>query len=84
VVENSESREGRYANYFEIRCTASEIIVDFGQHYEERREPLSHSTIIMSPASAKVFLDMLKDVVGRYEANVSPMQRSEPTAREDP
>jgi len=66
----AEPLEGRYANYFELGFTAFEFILDFGQFDRETGGVVRHTRIITNPASAKVLLDMLGDVVREYEAKV--------------
>jgi hypothetical protein len=64
------TREGKYANYFEMGYTRSEILVDFGQFDSEIQAGVRHTRIILNPASAKVFLKMLSEVLASYESEV--------------
>jgi Protein of unknown function (DUF3467) len=65
-----EPLEGRYANYFELGFTAFEFILDFGQFDQETGAVVRHTRIITNPASAKVLLDMLRDLVSEYDAKL--------------
>ena len=67
-----EILEGKYANYFEMGYTRSEILVDFGQFDPEIEAGVRHTRIILSPASARVFLKMFDEVLAGYEAEVKP------------
>ncbi len=65
--QDANPLEGRYANYFEVGYNAFEFILDFGQRYSEGEDAKSHTRIVTSPAYAKVFLEMLRDSVSKYE-----------------
>ena len=66
--------EGHSSNHFELAFTESEFLLDFGQSYGEQHEPLMHTRIILMPLSAKTFLEMLHDLVERYEKTVGPIE----------
>ncbi len=51
--------QGRYSNYFEIRYTASEFLLDLGEHYPESEPPLLHTRIVVSSEKAQVLCDLL-------------------------
>jgi hypothetical protein len=65
-----EPLEGKYANYFEIGYTKFEILIDFGQFDPETQSGVRHTRMVLNPASAKVLLEMLGDVLAGYEAEV--------------
>jgi hypothetical protein len=65
--------EGRYANYFELGFTAFEFLLDFGQFDQDTESAIRHTRIITNPTSARVFLNMLAEVVAEYEAKVGPI-----------
>jgi hypothetical protein len=58
---------GKSANHFELAFTATEFLLDFGQAYEGLGEPLIHTRIIMTPASAKAFSEMMQSIVSQFE-----------------
>ena len=62
--------EGRSANHFELAFTMSEFLLDFGQAYDNSREPLIHTRIIMTPVSAKTLALMMQNLVEQYEKAV--------------
>lgn len=72
-----EPLEGRYANYFEIGFTAFEFILDFGQYDQQTGATVRHTRIITNPASAKVLLDMLLNIVREFESKGAPIEGRE-------
>ena len=62
---------GRYTNYFEIRYTASELLVDFGEHYPESEPPYRHTRIVTSSESAQVLCDMLSEALRQQKEELS-------------
>lgn len=65
--------EGRSSNHFELAFTESEFLIDFGQAYGGSGEALVHTRIIMTPRSARTLLQMLKDMMDKYEKTIGPM-----------
>jgi uncharacterized protein DUF3467 len=65
--------EGRSSNHFELAFTESEFLVDFGQAYGDSGEALVHTRIIMTPRSAKTLLQMLREMVAKYESSLGPI-----------
>jgi hypothetical protein len=65
-----DTAEGKYANYFEVGFKRFEILLDFGQFDPELQKGIRHTRLILNPASARVFLNMLADVMAKYEAEV--------------
>lgn len=61
--------EGRSSNHFELAFTEHEFLIDFGQSYGGEEDALIHTRIIMTHPSAKVLLEMMKEMVVRYEKN---------------
>ena len=59
--------EGRYANYFNVGHNAFEVILEFGQFYEENEQPRLHTRIVTSPDYAKRLLELLQESLGQYE-----------------
>jgi hypothetical protein len=64
--------EGRCANHFELAFTESEFLLDFGQAYGDPSEALMHTRIIATPRSVKILLNMLQDMVEKYEKTIAP------------
>jgi hypothetical protein len=68
VDESTPHRlHGRYTNYFEIRYTASEFLLDFGEHYPETEPPNRHTRIVTGPESAQVLRDLLAEALKRRQ-----------------
>ena len=67
------SVEGRSSNHFELAFTDSELLVDFGQAYGNPGEALVHTRIIMTPRSAKTLLQMLREMLEKYDKTVGPV-----------
>jgi len=65
-VTRDESN-GRYANYFELGYTQFEIILAFGQCFENAPAAPCHTRIITSPTYAKTLLDLLQQCLREYE-----------------
>jgi hypothetical protein len=61
------TQEGRYANYFEVGHNGNEILIDFGQMFNEGEKVQFHSRIITSPWHAKALLALLEESIGQYE-----------------
>jgi len=62
---------GRYANYFEIRYTAKEFLLDFGQHYPDDAPPVRHTRIIVNYDSVLVFREMLIASISKYQEEMA-------------
>jgi len=59
--------EGKYTNHFEIGHNVYTFVIDFGQTFTERDEPLIHTRIVTSPTYAKDLLETLRDSIANYE-----------------
>jgi hypothetical protein len=66
--------EGRLANHFEVAFTEYEFLIDFGQVFGDPDKALIHTRIIMNPLSAKVLLQMMREMVDRFD---NPERRPE-------
>jgi hypothetical protein len=71
---DSRQIEGRYANYFQVGHNAFEVIVDFGQLYEESPDVRFHTRIIMAPAYAVRLLETLAKSVAEFERTFGPAE----------
>jgi Protein of unknown function (DUF3467) len=69
---NSESHEGKYANYFQIGQNAVEFVIEFGQLYADETVPLLHTRIVTNPSYAKTLLTLLQDALAEHEAQFGP------------
>jgi hypothetical protein len=78
AVGSAENAEGHYANYFKAGHNAFEVILEFGQYYEGDAQPRMHTQIITTPAYAKTFLEVLRDLVERYERAFGPVGPGKP------
>jgi hypothetical protein len=56
-----------YANYFQVGHNAFEVVVEFGQHYEDDGPPQVHTRIVTAPICAKTLLDLLRTAIAEYE-----------------
>ncbi len=63
--------EGRYANHLEIGQNAFEVILQFGQLFDEAETAVVHTRIVTSPFYAKRFLELLRECVRRYETDAA-------------
>ena len=59
--------ETRYANHLEIGQNAVEVILQFGQLFDEAETAVVHTRIVTSPFYARRFLELLRECVGRFE-----------------
>lgn len=66
--------EGLSSNHFEIAFTEFEFLLDFGQAYDDSKDAIFHTRIIMTPRSAKTLSHMLEQLVAQYEETVSPIR----------
>jgi len=71
-MRNSESIEGKYANYFQIGQNATEFVFEFGQLYSDEAIPLLHTRIVTSPSYAKELLILLETALAEYELHHGP------------
>ena len=62
--------EGRYANYIQVGHNAFEFVLDFGQRYGDDPVPVVHTRIVVNPAYAKAFLDVLTESIAAYQRDV--------------
>jgi hypothetical protein len=65
--QSGDELEARYANYFNVGHNAFEVVLEFGQHYEDMTRPRTHTRIIVPPAYAKDLLNLLAQAVAEYE-----------------
>jgi hypothetical protein len=56
------SKEGRYANFFQIGHNAFEFLIEFGQ-----RDGGIHTRIYVSPQYARVLSDLLLETLSEHE-----------------
>jgi Protein of unknown function (DUF3467) len=66
--------EGVSSNHFELAFTEFEFLLDFGQAYDDSRDALIHTRIIMTPRSAKTLAAMLDKLIAQYEETVNPIR----------
>lgn len=65
--QEGEKLEGRYANTFKVGQNAFEIVIDFGQSYDEGKREIFHTRIVSSPFYANILLTILQDSIKSYE-----------------
>lgn len=60
--------EARYANYLQIGYSQEEVVLEFGQAYDESQgDPMIHTRLVTTPAFAREFLRLLKRSVQENE-----------------
>lgn len=62
-----------YANYFEVGHNPYEFLLDFGQFQPEVSEVLIHTRIMLCPAHARMFAEILTNAVAKYETENGPI-----------
>ncbi len=76
--EERGSREGKYANHFQVGHNAFEFLLDFGQFFSDRE--YFHTRIVTSPRHAKDLLTLLGESIERYECTFGFIAESEEEA----
>ena len=61
-----EAREGRYANHLEVGHNAEELVMDFGQVFEDE-PPLLHTRIVAHPTFAREIVEVLHESLSHHE-----------------
>jgi hypothetical protein len=74
-----QPREVRYVNYFNVGYNAFEVVVEFGQSYEDQVEPLWLTRMVTTPAYAKRLLLLLDDSLHGYEQRFGTIQSGDAT-----
>jgi hypothetical protein len=74
--------EARSANHFTLAFTDYEVLIDFGQAYEDVSAEIVHTRITMTPHGAKTLSGMLEDLLAKYETSVGPINRRSGTREE--
>ncbi len=67
---NRTRLEAKYANYFQVGHRLFEFFLEFGQMEDDadmEAEPHIHTRIVLSPARAKVLINVLCQSIDRYE-----------------
>lgn len=62
---------GMYANTFKVGYNAYEFVLDFGQYFTENGEEHFHTRIVINPKYAKLFFELLKKSVEKYDTYAS-------------
>jgi len=52
--------EGRYANHLEVGCNEEEVVMDFGQVFDDEA-PLTHTRIVTQPVFARQMMRILRE-----------------------
>lgn len=82
---SDEIAQGAYANLAIISHSTSEFVLDFAALLPGVPKAKVRSRIILAPEHAKRLLLSLQENVGRYEANVGPINISQmPSTSSDP
>lgn len=62
------SLEARYANYLQIGYSQEELVLEFGQAYNESHgDPMIHTRLVTTPLFAREFLRLLEQSVQEFE-----------------
>ncbi len=64
--QKTKKIEGQYANCFQIGQNEFEILIDFGQSYDETGEESFHTRIVCNPFYANVLLELLRKTIKKY------------------
>jgi hypothetical protein len=62
-----EEPAAKYANYFHVGHNAFEVMLEFGQHYEDESKPQMHTRIVTAPAYAEALCDLLRKALAEYK-----------------
>jgi hypothetical protein len=62
-----EEPEAKYANYFHVGHNAFEVMLEFGQHYEDASKPQMHTRIVTAPAYAEALCELLRKALAEYK-----------------
>ncbi|HEX4320463.1 MAG TPA: DUF3467 domain-containing protein [Acidobacteriaceae bacterium] len=73
-----EEQEGRYANHFQIGHNAFEVVLQFGQFYEEEKRVVMHTRIVTCPAYAETLLRLLSHSLAQYESSYGSISTGRP------
>jgi hypothetical protein len=73
-TKGTKTREGKYANYFEVGFNPFEFYVDFGQYDPQSEQVQMHTRIVTSPAYAKMMGETLTSSVESYERENGAIQ----------
>jgi len=68
-----EEPEAKYANYFHVGHNAFEVILEFGQHYEDAGKPQMHTRIVTAPAHADALCELLRKALAEYKKSFGNM-----------
>jgi hypothetical protein len=68
--------QARYANYFEVGHSDSEVVLVFGQAYELEGDAAIHTRLVTSPAGAKELSRILEKSLVDYERAHGPIRES--------
>ncbi len=66
-TNETQDREGRYADAFRIGHSAYKFVLDFGQFFSQKGKPNFHTRIIMGPDNAKAFIAVFEQSIREYK-----------------
>jgi hypothetical protein len=78
-VQDSDQREGRYANDFQVGHNAVACLLDFGQRYAAHGTGQLHARIITNSADAKGFAALFQQALAQYEQAFGPLPEAPET-----
>ncbi len=59
--------DAQYANYFYVGQNAFEVMLEFGQHYENESTPQMHTRIVTAPAYAEQLCNLLHKALAEHK-----------------
>jgi hypothetical protein len=65
AAPNGRAPIGRYANVFRVGFNAFELVVEFGEAFDDDGGRI-HTRVITNPVFARVLVDSLNDALARY------------------
>lgn len=65
TAPNGRTPIGRYANVFRVGFNAFELVLEFGEAFDDDGGHI-HTRVITNPVFARVLVDSLNDALARY------------------
>ncbi len=76
-TDETQDREGRYADAFRIGHSAYRFVLDFGQFSSPKGKTHFHTRIIVGPDNARVFIATLEQSLREYEGQFGGITQSD-------
>ena len=62
---------GRYMNVFRIGFNAFEVVIEFGERFDEGAPVAMHTRVITNPILARALVDSLTEALSNYDSTYS-------------